>query len=159
MTMPRTSPWLSFLLAGVLSVPLAGWGETLEELRRKLERERDADDRAKITVQLGEALLDDVAKAFKDGAVADGEKLLEEYVEAIRRAHEDLLNSGRDARRSPRGFKDLEIHLRRSHRELDELGHLLTFDERNPLEKAKEEIEDIREKLLDNLMRRDEEPS
>jgi hypothetical protein len=80
-------------------------------------------------------------------------------VEAIRRAHEDLLNSGRDARRSPRGFKDLEIHLRRSHRELDELGHLLTFDERNPLEKAKEEIEDIREKLLDNLMRRDEEPS
>jgi two-component sensor histidine kinase len=100
---------LSFLLAGVLSVPLAGWGETLEELRRKLERERDADDRAKITVQLGEALLDDVAKAFKDGAVADGEKLLEEYVEAIRRAHEDLLNSGRDARRSPRGFKDLEI--------------------------------------------------
>jgi two-component sensor histidine kinase len=155
--MPRLKQWLTLLLGALIALPLAGAGETLEELRRKLDRERDADDRAKITVQLGAALLDHVAEAFKDGAVADGEKLLDEYVEAMRRAHEDLVKSGRDARRSPSGFKDLEIHLRRSHRELDELGHLLTFDEREPLQKAREEIEGIRREILQNLMRRDDE--
>lgn len=157
MGMTRLNHWLSLLLAALVFLPLAGEEKTLEELRHRLSRENDADDRAKITVQIGEALLEQVAKAFKDGAIADGEEFLHEYVDAIRQAHEDLLKSGRDARRNPKGFKDLEIHLRRSHRELDELGRLLTFDEREPLQKAREEIEGIRKQILQNLMRRDNE--
>lgn len=157
MGMPCLKPCLTLLLGALVSLPLVGAGETLEELRRKLEQERDADDRAKITVELGAALLDHVAEAFKKGAVADGQKLLDEYVQAMRQAHEDLLKSGRDARRSPKGFKALEIHLRRSHRELDELGHLLTYEQRQPLRKVQEEIEGIRRQILHNLMRRDDE--
>lgn len=157
--MPLCNQWVGILLAAVLSVPLAAASDTLQELRDKLARERDADDRAKITVEIGEALLGQIAEALKKPDLEAGRTLLDEYVKTMRQAYEDLEASGRDARRKPKGFKDLEIHLRRSHKDLDELGHLLSFDELEPLRKAMEEIEDIREKLLENLMSRDEESS
>jgi len=157
--MPPRSQWLGVVLAAVLSVALAAADDTLQELRDKLARERDADDRAKITVHIGEMLLGQIAEALKESDLEAGKGLLDEYVEAMRQAYEDLSESGRDARRKPKGFKDLEIHLRRSHKTLEELGHLLSFDELEPLQKAMEEIDAIREKLLDNLMSRDEEAS
>lgn len=147
------------LLAALLLAPLLLAADNLAELREKLAREDDPDDRAKITVEIGETLLQNIAEAFQKGKVEEGENLLSEYVEAIRKAHEDLKESGRDARRKPKGFKDLEIHLRRSHRELQDVGHLLTYDEREPIRKALTELESIREELLQDLMSRDDERS
>jgi hypothetical protein len=155
--MPPRGQIAAPLLAALLLAPLLLAADNLAQLREKLAREDDPDDRAKITVEIGETLLQDIGKAFHQGRIAEGKKLLTEYVEAIRKANEDLKESGRDARRKPKGFKDLEIHLRRSHRELQDLGHLLTYEERAPIRKALGELEAIREELLQNLMSRDDE--
>ena len=62
-----------------------------------------------------------------------------------------MMKTGRDAHRKPGGFKDLEIAFRRHVRQLVDIGKALTFDEREPLDKAKDEAIDIRDDLLKAL--------
>jgi hypothetical protein len=129
--------------------------DQIERWRARLTREEDAAERAKITVQLGEELLREAGRMYRDGAYTDGDLLLAQYLKAIRRAFDDLRESGRDARRKPKGFKDLEIHLRRSQRTLDDMLRTLPFDNRTAAEETKKQAEEIRVELLGQLMRVD----
>jgi hypothetical protein len=47
--------------------------------------------------------------------------------------------------------RELEIALRRQIRMLDDIGRTVTFDQRDPVDKAKEEASDIRDDLLKAL--------
>lgn len=156
--MLRRAQLVNLFLVLVLLAPLSGAADQLQKLRQKLARERDADDRAKITVKIGQELLARVARAYKEGDLDEGTRLLGEYRDAIRAAHQGLVQSGRDARKKPKGFKDLEIHLRKSARELGDVGRLLTFDQRGPLQEALDEMNAIRQELLSKLFRVMEEP-
>jgi len=145
----------SFLVLALI-FPLSGGAEDLAKLRQQLARESDADDRAKITVKIGQELLKQISRAYEKETPEEAERLLGEYREAVRAAHEDLKQSGRDARRKPKGFKDLEIHLRKSTRSLEDLGHALSFDQRSVLDEAIAEMDAIRQELLENLMQRND---
>ncbi len=79
------------------------------------------------------------------------EQRLDEYVAAIQDAHQSMVKTGRDAHRKPKGFKDLEIALRRQVRQLDDIGAGLTFDQREPVVKAREQASSIRDDLLKAL--------
>ena len=87
------------------------------------------------------------------------QKRLSEYVDAIQDAHQTMLKTGRDAHRKPKGFKDLEIALRKQVRVLDDLGHGLTFDQRDPVDKAKQQASEIRDDLLKALFGEQNAPS
>ena len=87
------------------------------------------------------------------------QKYIGEYLVAIEDAHQTMMKTGRDAHRKPGGFKDLEIALRRHVRQLVDIGKSLTYDEREPLEKAKEEAIDIRDDLLKALFGEQNAPS
>lgn len=147
-SLPQTATAL--LLAALLGGPAAA--DDLEKLRQKLAREGDPADRAKITVEIGEELLKQAAKTYKEGAYTDGDLLLEDYRQAIRAAYQDLVESGRDARRKPKGFKHLEIHLRKSRRRLEDMARALPFDNRAPVEETLAAMESLREELLAALM-------
>ncbi len=152
-TVLRVSCWLAFLLA------VSAAADDLDKLRERLAEERDVYDRAKITVKIGDALLDQVLTAYKAGNLEEGNRLLVDYRRAIRTAHKELKESGRDARRRPKGFKDLEIHIRKSQRRLEDMEHLLNYEQRGPLEETIAALDAIRRELLDNLMQRDQEKS
>jgi len=125
--------------------------ERLDREREKLKHTTDAVDRAKIDINISEILLSFVSDAVKSGEPEVLGKRLSEYVETIEDAHQGLMKTGRDAHRKPKGFKDLEISLRRQIRILDDIGRGLTFDQREPVEKAKQQASDIRDDLLKAL--------
>src|SRR3990172_8325243 len=62
---------------------------------------------------------------------------------------------GRPPRRKPKGFKHLEIHLRQSRRRLDDMARPLPYEDRRPIEEAIEDLEELRLKLLGDLMQED----
>lgn len=144
---------LSNALLGVLLLGSVAAPDNLAKLRQKLARENDPADRAKITVKVGEELLKQVAKMYKEGAYTDGEFLLDQYRKAVRAAHHDLQQSGRNARRKPKGFKHLEIHLRKTARKLQDVARQLPYHTRTPVEEAVAEMEAIRLELLGALMK------
>ena len=92
-----------------------------------------------------------VSDAVKNGDLERMEQRLDEYVAAIQDAHQSMVKTGRDAHRKPKGFKDLEIALRRQVRQLDDIGAGLTFDQREPVVKAREQASSIRDDLLKAL--------
>ena len=147
----------ALLVAGLLAPPLASStaAEDLARLRQELARQTDPAQRATLTVKLGEELLRQAAKMYEEGAYTDGDLLLDEYRQAIRAAHLGLRQSGRDARSHPKGFKQLEIHLRKSRRRLEDLARVVPFENRPPLEEAMTEIETVRTELLEALMKVD----
>ena len=133
--------------------------ERLQRERDKLNRLTDPVDRAKTDITISEILLSLAGDAVKTGEPEVLEKRLGEYADTIRDAHQTMVKTGRDAHRKPAGFKDLEIALRRQIRKLDELGHSVTFDQRDPVDRAKQQASDIRDDLLKALFGEQNAPS
>src|SRR5262245_43974410 len=125
--------------------------ERLDREREKLKRAGDPVDRAKIDINISEILLSLVSDAVKTGEPEVVGRRLNEYMETIQDAHQTMMKTGRDAHRKPKGFKELEISLRRQIRMLDDIGRGLTFDQREPVEKAKQQASEIRDDLLKAL--------
>jgi hypothetical protein len=133
--------------------------ERLAKERDKLNRLTDPVSRAKTGITISDILLSLASDAVKAGEPEVLGKRLDEYVETIRDAHQTMMNTGRDAHRKPKGFKDLEIALRRQVRLLDDLARSVSFDQRDPVEKAKEEASNIREDMLRALFGEQNAPS
>jgi hypothetical protein len=127
--------------------------EEIPQLRRELAGEDDPAERARITVKLGDELLREAGRMYRAGAYTDGDLFLADYLKAVQAAFDALQQSGRDARRKPKGFKDLEIHLRKSQRTLEDLLRLVPYENRTAVEETKQETEEIRQLLLGQLMK------
>jgi hypothetical protein len=125
--------------------------ERLDREREKLKHTTDAVDRTKIDIDVSEILLSLVSDAVRSGEPEALGKRLGEYVDTIQDAHQAMMKTGRDAHRKPKGFKELEISLRRQIRILDDIGRGLTYDQREPVDKAKQQASDIRDDLLKAL--------
>ena len=125
--------------------------ERLDREREKLKRASDPVDRTKIDINISEILLSLVSDSVRSGEPEVLGKRLGEYVDTIEDAHQAMMKTGRDAHRKPKGFKELEIALRRQIRILDDIGRGLTFDQREPVDKAKQEASEIRDDLLKAL--------
>jgi hypothetical protein len=125
--------------------------EQIEKERAKLVRETDPVDRTKIQIKISEVLLAFAAEAVSKGDFIEMQRHLTEYSGAIRDAHQTMMSTGRDAHAKSGGFKDLEIALRRQLRQLDDLAGAVTYDVRDPIEKARNEASDIRDELMKAL--------
>ena len=133
--------------------------ERLERERAHLKTLSDPVDRTKSDIAISEILLSLAGDAVRSGEPEVLQKRLGEYVDAIEDAHQGLMKTGRDAHKKPKGFKDLEIVLRRQIRTLEDIGKGLTFDQREPVEKAKQQASDIRDDLLKALFGEQNAPS
>jgi hypothetical protein len=154
---------VAFSSCAIRTTPLQGqYDKRLERLQKerdKLTRLTDPIDRTKTDIAISEILLSLASEAIKTGEPEMLGKRLNEYIDTIRDAHETMMKTGRDAHRKPKGFKDLEIALRRQIRVLDDLAHSVSFDQRDPVEKAKAQASDLREELLKALFGEQNAPS
>ncbi len=123
----------------------------LQRQRERLEKEKDPVDRAKIAIKISDILLDDVAQSLSDGDFDEMEQGLAAYASTIEEAHQELVDSGRNAQKKAGGFKDLEIALRKQVRKFDDYARMLTLDRREPIEQARKIASGIRDKLLKAL--------
>ncbi len=133
--------------------------ERLERERAKQKAATDPIDRAMSDITISEILLSLAGDAVRSGEPEVLEKRLSEYVGAIQDAHESLVKTGRDAHKKPKGFKDLEMSLRKQIRTLKDIGNELTVDQREPVDKAMQQASDIRDDLLKALFGEQNAPS
>ena len=133
--------------------------ERLQKEREKLVRQTDPVGRTKTQIKVSEILLTLVSDAVQSGEGEVMEKRLGEYTAAIHDAHQTMMKTGRDAHRKPGGFKDLEIALRRQVRQLEDIGKGLSFDQRGPVDNAREVAAEIRNDLIKALFGEQNAPS
>lgn len=122
--------------------------QQLEKEKEKLKKQTDPVGRTKTQIKISDILVTMISDTAKTGDMELMATRLDEYVSTIRNAHQTMANTGRDAHKKPKGFKELEIALRRQVRQLEDIGGALTYDQRESIEKARVQAAGIREELL-----------
>jgi len=145
--------WLAAALSWwMLSPALAQ--DRIAELQEQFNRETDPVRKAKILPKLGDAQLDSARRETDAGRHAQALKILEEYRDEVKAAEAALKASGIDAERKPAGFKQLQIHIRKSVREIEQTILALPDAERPPFEAIRQELVGIEKELIDMLFPR-----
>jgi len=135
-------------LAGASPAPPS---DSEAQLQARLEKEPDPVRKSKLETRLARVKLEQVIHAYEKGNTEQGAQLLSAYLGSIKDSWQILKSSGRNAARSPGGFKELDIELREDARLLDDLEKRISYFEREPIQKARKEIEQVRAEVIQAL--------
>lgn len=128
--------------------------EEIARRRAEFEREDDPINKARRFPRLGEELLKLLRQQVRQEAYDAALATLQEYRDLAQAAFEGLKNSGVDAEKKPAGFRHLQIHLRRSIRDLGQTITAVPVTQREPFVAIQRELEQINRALLDMLFPR-----
>ena len=138
------SPWLPVLLAQ----------DRIAQFLAEFNRESDPVRKAKVLPKLGDAQFALMHKALDAGEYSRALQILEQYRDQAKSVEAALKASGLDAERKPAGFKQLQIHVRKSVRELDQFVLGLPEDQREPFQAIRRELATVEKELFDMLFPR-----
>ena len=105
------------------------------KLLSRLAREQNSIKKAKLETRLGRLKLVQAFSAYDQGHFDQCWKLFDDYLARMNNAWAELVASGHEAAKKPDGFKQLDIALRESRRDLEDFETHITFDERQAAEK------------------------
>lgn len=120
-------------------------------LERKIKRETRPVRKARLQIDLARLRLDKSLKAYAAFEIERGAELLKTYDKAIQDADSTLRNSGRKPAQQPRGFKDLEIAIRRDIRVLEDLKRRVPFNDRGEVQSTIDRVDQVREQVLEAM--------
>lgn len=156
MSMKRLVPstWTLLLLAlfTAFALPASlGATDTIAKLEARLEREKKPAERARIVAKLAALQLEEVSAAYHEGRYEPGAALLGKLLDGIEEADRGLLTLPVDPRRKSKGFKELEIQVRETIRQLRDVAGTVSFSNRQPIEAGIARLEKVQDSLLNAL--------
>lgn len=160
MRLSARSTWtcvVVFLCAVLASGTLLAARDTTAKLEARLARAKDPAQRARIAAKLGTLELEELSAAYHDGRYEQGGALLKKFLDGVEEADRGLATLAVKPRRKSKGFKELEICVRESIRQLRDLATMLSVPDREPLEAAIHRLEKVQNNLLNALFQAPEE--
>ncbi len=124
------------------------------EAKERMAAEVDPVDRAKAFAKYGHGMIRDARDAAKGGDYERAEKVLTEYRDTLKRLHEALRARVSDPERKPNGFKQLQIHVRKSLNDIDDLVASVPAALQPPFTFLRGEIDRLDRALIDDLFPR-----
>jgi hypothetical protein len=128
--------------------------DRVEELQARFDRETDAVRKVKVFEKLGDAQFEDARKSGSAGDYSGVGLTMERYRDDARAALEALKKSQPDAERHPNGYKQLQFHVHRSLRELDEILVVAPPEYKPPLRIVRQDLAAMNDELLRMLFPR-----
>jgi len=122
---------LSILLAALCGV--AGAADKLSELQARFDSETNGVHKAKMLQKLGDAQFEEASRAEKAGDYSTVDLILEKYRDNVRAASQVLEKENPDGERHPGGYKQLEMHVQKGLRQVDEILLLAPAEYKPPL--------------------------
>jgi hypothetical protein len=137
-----------FICAGVFAA------DKVQELQARFDREADAVRKAKIFEKLGDAQFEEARKSGNAGDYSAVGLTMEKYRDDARAAFDALKKSQPDAERHSNGYKQLQFHVHRGLRELEEILVVAPVEYRPPLRLVRQDLGAINDELLRMLFPR-----
>ena len=138
--------FLAFLPPGVT--------ESMANLQTRFDRETNGVHKAKLIEKLGDAQLEEARRAGKAGNYNAVGLTLEKYRDNIRAALEALKKQHPDAEKQSNGYRQLQMHVRKGIREVDETLLVSPEDYKPPLQIVRQDLVGMDEELLKMLFPR-----
>lgn len=147
----RGGMWLA---ASVIScVMCSGAEDKIAELQKRFDHETNAVHRAKLLEKLGDAQFAETRRAFKANDLVTVGIVLEKYRDDARVALEGLKKKHPDAEKQPGGYRQLEIHVRRGIREVEEILLRVPEQYQPPLQLVREDLDRMDREMIGMLFR------
>lgn len=142
----------SLLVFCVMPPPVFGQG--LPELQGRFDRETSGVSKAKLVGKLGDAQFEEARRAGKSADYTAVGLTLEKYRDNVRAALETLKKQHPDAEKQSSGYRQLEMHVRKGIREVDETLLVSPEAYKPPLELVRQDLLGMNEELLKMLFPR-----
>jgi len=152
--MARTSLGAVYGLLVFLAILPPGATESLADLQARFDRETSGVQKAKLMTKLGEVELEEARRAGKAGDYNAVGFTLEKYRDNVRSAVDALKKQHPDAERQSNGYRQLEIHVRKGIREIDETLLVSPEDYKPPLQIVRHDLIGMDDELLKMLFPR-----
>ena len=153
--MSRLGP--SVLMIWAAMVPVGGTRAATEDvnaLQARFDRETNSVHKAKLLEKLGDAQLDLTRRASRANDYKTIGFVMEKYRDNARAAVDALKKDHPDAERHTNGYKQLQIHVHKALREVDEVMVVAPQEYQPPLELVRRDLATIDDELLDLLFPR-----
>jgi hypothetical protein len=150
----RTSLSAAYGLLVVLATLPTGAAESLADLQARFDRETNGVQKAKLMTKLGEAQLEETRRDGKAGDYNAVGMTLEKYRDNVRAAVDALKKQHPDAEKQSNGYRQLEIHVRKGIREVDETILVSPEGYKPPLEIVRQDLIGMDDELLKMLFPR-----
>ena len=138
----------------LFAMPPAGAAQTLADLQSRFDHETNGVHKAKLIQKLGDAQMDEARRAGKAGDFSAVGVTLEKYRDNVRDAVAALKKQHPDAEKQSNGYRQLEMHVRKGIREIDDA--LLASPEgfKPPLQLVRQDLIGLDAELLKMLFPR-----
>jgi hypothetical protein len=147
----------SVLIILAAMVPVGGTRAATEDvnaLQARFDRETNSVHKAKLLEKLGDAQLELTRRASQANDYKTIGFVMEKYRDNARAAVDALKKDHPDAERHTNGFKQLQIHVHKALREVDEVLVVAPDEYRPPLEIVRRDLATMDDELLDLLFPR-----
>jgi succinate dehydrogenase flavin-adding protein (antitoxin of CptAB toxin-antitoxin module) len=139
---------LMWLGAAIFCCMASAAGGKVAELQARFDHETNPVHRAKLLEKLGDAQFEETRRAFKANDLVTVGVVLEKYRDNARVAFEGLKKKRADAERDANGYRQLEIHVRRGIREVDEILLRIPEEFQPPLQIVRGDLDAIDRELI-----------
>jgi hypothetical protein len=144
--------WMAVAIANLCipSIPQ----QSLEQMRSRFDRASDAVHKSKLMPRLGDAEFQEIQSNIAAGELTKALDVLEKYRDQARLCQKGLDATGADAEKSPSGFKELQISVRGSLRQLNDIILALSPDDQKPFEDVRKDLDQMNRHLIQELFPR-----
>ena len=153
--MKRWGPSMLGMVAAMIPLGMAlAATDDVNTLQTRFDHETNSVHKAKLLEKLGDAQLEQTRHASQANDYKTIGLVMEKYRDNARVAVDALKKDHRDAEHHTNGFKQLQIHVHKALREVDEVLVLAPDEYRPPLEIVRRDLANIDDELLELLFPR-----
>jgi hypothetical protein len=134
------------LIAALACVTAAA--DKVSDLQARFDGEPNGVRKARMIEKLGDAQFAEAGDAEKAGNFSTVGLILEKYRDNVRAASTALEKDNPDAERHPNGYKQLEMHLQKGLREVDEILLIAPAEFKPPLQIVRHDLLSLDDELL-----------
>ncbi len=128
--------------------------DKMQELQARFDQETDPVHKAKLLEKLGDAQFVEARKAGHAGDYSAVGLLMEKYRDNVRIALDGLKKRGQDAEKHPEGYKQMQFHVDKALRELDQILVVAPGEYKPPLHIVRRDLVAMNDELLRMLFPR-----
>jgi len=141
---------LGMSLAALVCVAAAG-ADDISQLQARFDRESNSVRKAKLLEKLGDAQLEETRRASRANDYTTLGLVMEKYRDNARAAVDALKKDHPDAERHTGGYKQLQIHIHKAIRDVDEILVIAPEEYRPPVEIVRRDLAALDDELLNLL--------
>ena len=122
--------------------------DKLSELQARFDSEASGVHKAKMLQRLGDAEFEEASRAEKAGDYTTVDLLMEKYRDNVRAASEAIEKESPDGEHHPGGYKQLEMHVQKGLRQVDEILLVVPPEFKPPLQLVRKDLLTLDDELL-----------